>query len=396
VVANSRYLSYPITQDARDAMQKAFDYLQAKIPGWTPAEGNLDVWMIEAIAGEAASVGTLTSVVPKDIFQFYGETLFGIPMIDATPATGTTTWVATDLAGHTIPAGTHVGIVNSLGDTVPFEVLSDVIIPGGQSATSVGQVVILAVYPGADSSGLGTAGGAVQLMDTLAWVQAITLVAPTTGGIDGESVDDYLNRLSLELQTLSPRPILPRDFAILAQNVAGVQRAVCIDGYNPSNGSFNNERMVCIVALDANGNGVSSSVKAAIAAYLDSMREINFVVNTTDPTVTAVDVTANFTTVPGYSPSEVGSRVQSAITNYLDPRQWGIDRNDDPNNPQTWNNTTIIRYLEIATLINNVSGVDIVTLLTLAKSGQTQYAQDLTLTGVVPLPNPGTILVIGS
>lgn len=377
-------------------MQRGFDYVQAKIPGWQPSEGQLDTMIIEAAGSEGADIATLTTEVPKTVFRYLGAVLFGIPPIDATSAVATSTWFLTDALGHTIPAGTQVGIADINGDLQPFEVLTDVVVPGGATQTAVGGVVLIASNAGILSSAIGSIGGEVQLLDVFSWVDHITQATISIGGQDAESDDTYLGRLSLNLQTMSPRPILPNDFAILAQNVAGVQRAAVLDGYNTGDGSFGNERMVTIISLDALGNAVSLATRNAISAYLESMRELNYVVHTTDPAIYAIDVTVNFTTTAGYSPTEVAGRVTDAIQNFLDPRYWGISDIDDPNDPKTWNNVTVIRYLELGTAINNVAGVDVVTLLTLGPHSGTLAAQDLVLTGLVPLPNLVTLVVVGS
>ncbi len=394
---NPGYLGYPFVVDARLLMSNAFNYLRTKITGWQPSEGQLEVWTIEAMSGEMADVGTLVSQVPKAIFRYLG-TLYGILPIQATAAQTTSTWTLSDSLGHTILAGTQVSIADGSGNQQPFTVISDVIVPAGQSATTAGQVHLVAVFPGSASNAIGTAAGTINLLDSLAWVTSIAQVATTTGGVDAESDDDYLSRLAVKLQTVSPRPILPNDFAILARDIAGVQRAVAIDGYNPADGSFNNERYVTVVSLDSLGAGVSLPIRTEVQDYLDSLREINFVVATTDPVVTLVDVTTTFHTLTGWAVADVEDLVLGTINDFLDSSVWGIQTDgDNPANPITWNNTTVIRYNEFVTAISNTQGVDYVDTLTFGEHGSSQAAADLTLTGVVPLPTPGpSIVVTGS
>lgn len=393
-MASSRYIDYPIPVDAQDFIQRAFAYLKAKNPNWEPSEGQLDTWILEATASEAADVGTLTSKVPKSIFKYFGSQLFGIIPINETSATAHAHFFLSDSLGHTIPAGTQVGILDSAGNLIPFTTVTDTVVAGGIS--DVDNVLIVAAVGGSSGTGLGSIGGTIQLIDPISWISSITQDDVTSGGVDAETDDEYLNRLTLELQTMSPRPILPRDFSILARNVAGVQRATTIDGYNPAGGgTFGNERMVTVVSLDSLGAGVSGTVKTAIQTYLDAMREINFVVNTTDPTVNQVDVNVHINVRADYSLTDVQSRVYSAVTNYLDPRYWGIGVNDNPNDPQTWNNITTVYYLELAALINDIPGVDRITLLELGIHLAALAASDLALTGVAPIPNPNTITVVG-
>ena len=392
-MSNSRFITFPIETDSRILMEEAFTYLESKIPGWSPSEGQLDVWMIEAFAGEAADVATIATQVPKAIFRFFGDQLFNIPAVNASPAVVETTWFVINNLGYTITQGTQFGVRDSAGDVHVFVALNDVSIPAGSTQATAGQVVGIATIPGADATDLGSIGGVVELIDPLIWVDHITMTGPTSGGQDAETDDDYLDRLALRLQTISPRPILPRDFSILARDIPGVQRAATLDLYNPANNTWNNERMVTVISLDQFGINVGAPIKAAVAAYLDGLREINFIVNTMDATVNLIDVSVTVTVLPGYNPTDVAARTQAVIQSYLSPAIWGMDDNDNRNDPKTWTNTTIIYYLELATAINNVGGVDRITLLTLGPHLGTLNPADYTMTGVVPIPTPSTITV---
>ena len=59
----------------------------------------------------------------------------------------------------------------------------------------------------------------------LTFVASVTATTVSSGGADPETTQQYIDRLSTELQLLTPRPILPTDYAILAQSVPGVNRA---------------------------------------------------------------------------------------------------------------------------------------------------------------------------
>lgn len=391
MAVNPKYITYPIATDARSLMAKAFNYLKAKIPGWQPSEGQLDTWLIEAISGEAADIGTLASEVPKSIYRDFGAKRFGIAPIEASQATTTAVVNISDVLGHVIPAGMQVGIYDPSGVLQPFTVVSEVQVPGGITTATV---TLLAVIPGSAASGIGSNGGQVTLIDTVSWISSVTQNTVTNGGVDAESDDDYLNRLSLKLQTITPTPILAKDFAILARDVAGVQRATAVDGYNTVDQSYGNERMVTVIALDSLGVGIQSQTKTDLATYLENLRELNFVVNISDPTLNHILINTQFTTLPGYSNTDVETRVTSAINTYFDPATWAIADTDNPTTPTTWINANTIYYLELATLINNVSGVALVTLLTLGLASTTPTSQDLTMTGLAPIPVIDTLSVM--
>jgi hypothetical protein len=151
--------------------------------------------------------------------------------------------------------------------------------------------------------------------------------------------------------------------------------------------------MVTVVSVDEDGNPVPAPVRTNVQSYLDAMREINFIVNVMDATTAAVDVTANITVLDGYDPGDTISRVQQSLSNYLDPATWGVEPTDNPADPKTWDNVAMVYYLEVSTVINNVGGVDRVTDLRIGANGGPQYAADLALPGVVPLPHPGSLVV---
>jgi hypothetical protein len=255
----SSYIDIPIETDPDVLAQEAFDFLQANIAGWVPNDANLETIMVEAYSRMTAEARDVASTVPTEIFRYFGK-LAGIPAQEATFAQGSTDWTMIDSLGYTIPAGTQVGIVLSGDTTVGFETAQATVIPPG--TTVANNVLIQAVEEGAASSGIT---GTVSLLDNLAFVSTITLDSPgTTGGVDAEDDDAYLNRLALRLQLLAPRPIIARDFSIFAQDIAGVARAVTLDGYNPNH----NLLTVNQSSLETDTSGWTNQVNCAITRDL--------------------------------------------------------------------------------------------------------------------------------
>jgi hypothetical protein len=382
------YIPVPVETEPTDLAAEAFDYLTAKIPGWLPAEGNLEAWLVEALAQIAGELRALVALVPDAIFEYYGESVLGLPPYPAVQATGTTTWTAQDAAGYQIEAGTVIGITPTASPTsYAFSVDADAVI--GAGSTSVAGVPVTALEAGAAASGLS---GAVEVIDALAFITGVTLDAPTTGGSDAETTDAYLARLSALLTLLSPRPILPQDFAVLAQrSIPEVARAVAIDLYNPGPPvNTNCPRCVSVAICDADGNPCSSSVKSEVDALLQAQREVNFLVFVLDPTYTTVDVSFDLKSYPGYDPVDVAARTVTALTDYLSPASWGVPPYGDTS-ARSWINATSVRYLELAEQINRVDGVHYIVTLALRAAGGTFGQADVALTGVAPMPRPGSI-----
>jgi uncharacterized phage protein gp47/JayE len=387
-----QYIDLAIDSDPEDILNDAYTYMEAVVPGWTPADGQLDVWLLQSISSAASELKEIASAVPSSIFRWFGATLLQLPPNDATIATTTVRFDVQDNLGYTIPDGTQVSIDRTGDDTVAFSVVGDwVIFPG---STFITGVAIQAVEAGADGSGLGSIGGVVHLLDPISFVTAVTQEAVTSGGADAEDDTDYLNRLVADLQLLAPRPILANDFAVFARDIAGVFRATAIDGYNPADASFNNPRMVAMAVIDESGAAVSAPVKAAVAADLEARREINFVVNVIDPTFTLIDVTYQVKALVGFDLAQLVTDINTALQGYLSAASWGVPTNGDPHD---WTNTTTVRYLEVAQLINSVDGVDYITTtagnydLQIGVHGGALGRVDIAMAGVAPLPNPGTM-----
>lgn len=369
------YIELPVETDAQALQDDAIEYLEGQVPGWTASPGNLETWIIEAVGRMAAEVATITAQVPTTIFRFLGNDLANLPPIDAASAIAATTWTLTDTLGHTIPAGTYISIAD-----LAFEVQADVVVAPGSSATAAGGVIVVAVEPGAAANGLTSP---VEPVDALAWVNTITVVGSTSGGADAEADAAYLNRLANELQLLAPRPIIPRDFETLAKRISGVDRALALDGYNPANSTFNNDRMVAIAVVDAAGAALSTTIKNQVDALLQAQREVNFIVNVIDPTPTTINVTFTAVAYPDFDPVAVQANVVAALQDYLSPANWGQPPYGED---RRWLIESKVRYLEVAQVVNNVAGVNYVSALTV-NSG----SADVTLTGAAPLPQVGTV-----
>jgi len=383
------YIPIPVDVEPVDIAQDAFDYLGDQVPGWLPSPGNLEAWLIEALAQTAGELRTLAAVVPDTIFEYFGSTILALPPYAAVQATALTSWVMVDAAGYTIPAGTVIAVTPSASDvSYAFQVVDDVVVPNG--TTVVSAVESLAVIAGSAASGIT---GDVAVIDQLVFVESVTLDQPTFGGVDEELDQDYLNRLSALLTLLTPRPILPQDFAILAQDeIEGVGRACAIDLYNPGPPVNANCPRCCTVAVcQADGTACSSDVKAAALSLLQSAREVNFLVFVVDPTYTAIDVTFDVTPYPGFALADVQANVIAQLQNWLDPSQWGIPMFGDPGGVSSWLNTTKVRYLEVAEQVNRADGVGYINSLAFGVHGSTLGQADVTLPGVAPLTEAGTI-----
>ena len=360
-----------------------FDYIQTNWPDWEPADGNLEVWIIKALALRLSELNETAVDVADEIFATYGA-MRSIPRYAAAPAVADSTWTLIDTAGYTIAAGTQVAVPVSGNESVAFEVAAEVVVAPGSSTAAVS---LVALEPGTAANGLT---GNPTLIDALIFVDSITLDAATSNGVDEEELGEYLARLKERLEISTDTPILPRDFEILARTYfPGVARAVARDGFNPGDSSENNERMIALAVIDADGEALSAPDKTEVEGFLESKREVNFVVNVIDADYTTIDVAYTFTALAGYDAVAVRDQIDAALTTYFSPAEWGrvpgygMEATDFVRQPN-------VRYFEVISLIDRTPGVDYVSAVTINKFGETPGTSDLTLTGAVPLTRPGT------
>lgn len=380
VSTGGTFVSVDFTADPEALEDAAVEALRAAFPGWEPADASLEVILIQAIALANATTTAVAANVPPAIFRKFGQQILSVFPIDGAQATTTTSWTARDTAGYTAPAGTLVGYRVTGDDLRVFQATAPVVILPGQS--SVSGVTLSALDVGTVNNGIPSAA-ALELVDALSWVSTVATTSVSAGGVDPETDAAYLDRLAAELRLMAPRPVLPADFAVLAQQVTGVTRALAINGYNPGDATSNNERYVCLVPLDSTGAAVSSGVRANVVSYLDALREVSFIVAATTPTFTTVNVAYSVHVASGYTGADVIARATAAVQAFLSPATWaGGDQS-----PPVWRTgEDKVRFGALMAALYRVDGVAYVASLTINGSGA-----DLTLTGVAPLPSVGTV-----
>lgn len=388
------YITPPQFADADGMQTDAFDYLRSNWPDWSPADADLITWQVAVHARMTAETAEVGSVVPDDIFAYMG-TLIGVPRIEATSATVGSTWTFTDNpAGRTIPAGTLVALDSADGGSTAFQVVNEITIATPALTTAAGEVVLRAMEAGEDGNDMGGVGVAASTYDPITWVGTVTLTGISAGGSDEEAMADYLSRLSRRLTLLTPRPILPRDYSLLARDLAAQNganvRVLAIDGYNPGDSSYNNERMIFLVLMDAvTGDDVPAPIKTLVDDALQEMREVNFVVNVGDPDRNTVDVSFSITPAFGADPAEALDLAESAVTEYLNPIVWGIPAGPDV---EGWIQTDKLRRQDISTVINNVPEVDHWDTLTIGiNGGGLATTETFNLVGAAPVVEVGTV-----
>ena len=381
------YEPFPIETDPLVFRQEAYDYIKSRYPAWEPSDANLDVIMIHVASRMAAELRDVAANVPPYVFRRFGLEMLQLPAIEASPARGVVHITIAHTDGFTVPPGTTFLLRDNAGDDQGFySELETVIAPGA----SAGDVNVVSAVNGSEGNDINL-GNLAQLADALSDVSSVVLSVAPTGGTDAETVPEYENRLQEELKLLSPSPVVARDFATIALRVPGVERALGIDLYDPVADTFGHEKTVTVVVTDEDGEPLSAPVKAEVLALLESYREVNFIIYVVDPTYTTVNVAYTVKAMPNYTVQEVKDNVNAALSDYFSPAKWGQmyiggDYGTAQAGGVNWLYATEINHYEVANVINDALGVDLITALTINGSG----AMTIPLTGETPLTRPGT------
>lgn len=376
-----RYIKLPITSDPAELRDQAYAYLQSLVPGWQPAEGNLDTWILQIAAQQASDLREFATDIPEEIFRYFLEDILLVQRIPPTYASFLTTWTAIDTLGHVIPAGRTVGVRRPTGEMATFQTMEEYTIPVGLDV--VADVPVIATEEGSASSGLATDD--VILIDTLQWVQSIVGQSISTGGSDGETDDEFMDRGVDEIRLMAPRPITPDDFASFVQRIAGIDRGYALNLYDAVSGLDDQEKTITIVVTDVDGEPVSAGQKTDAVALLESYREVNFNVYVRDPQYQDIDVDYTVMGQSGVDPAALEDLINATLEEYISPIHWGeIIRGTERQNLFKVEN--MVRYLEVATVINNVTGVDYIESLGIALGGDVTGTADVDMTPVSGIP----------
>lgn len=383
----------PIETDPDEIAAIGYESLEASIPGWDRSRADIMTKIVLSLARMVAEARDTAADVPLAILRYIGEWVAQLPPVDASLASTTATVVMADAAGYTLASGTRFEVKASGDESHVFVVRDEVTVLPTFMSTAVGGVELVAETAGAAATGLPITSVVVPV-DALAFIATVTLTATTTGGEDAETEDEYTSRLIEEFRLITGTPILPDDFAVLARRVPGVGRSLALNLYNPAAPATPTERYVSVAVVDIMGEPVSASVKTAVSVYLESLREVNFVVPVIDATYTAIAVTTALITYAGFDEATIEAAVADALRVYLSPATAARPGNNEPS--VEWIDIDTIRRDELTAVVNGVTGVNYLTSLTFAASGGALGTADVALNGAAALPRSGTIVVNAS
>ncbi|SDC46513.1 baseplate J/gp47 family protein [Nocardioides lianchengensis] len=376
--------------DEDELIERILTGIADRLDGWEPNEGAPEVALAEEIGRETAETNALVIEAGQLALAGIGETVFGLTARTAAYAVipdvainlrvvyqlqNTQVYPPTIDRDVAIPAGFTI-----VADGVAFQTTAD--ITGTVTMTTIaGKFYTATVHTPMTAITPGTVGNVpadtpVTIITSARDVASAVIAEDADGGVDEESLTDYLSRLTDYLSTLRPGGVLAADLVTLARTVPGVYRALAIDLYDPATPNVPQERTVTIIALDAAGEAVDGSTATELAATLEAVREVNFRIVLAPPKHTLVDVEAEVVAVPGADHATVEAAVRAAILALIDPASWGTT----PGDPRSWVERTVLRPLDLAIAASQVPGVATVTSTTVHDSE-----------GITTLDGPGAL-----
>lgn len=363
----AEYVTPEIPQDPAAIRDQMIDDLAGQGIQVRPATAMY--FLLSVFAFLWAQLAEQSSQVFSTIFRYFGTKIARVPVRDAVSAATTVTFTADDDDGpYDIPIGTEINLRGADGTPVSFRTTTLATIPNG--STTVTPVTVVAATPGTSGNGLSALVGVTQ---TIVWLNTVTVLAPTAGGEDAQTDDEYQNDLadllSLPVRTLA-RPV---NFETYARRFPGVERALAVNAY-PSPGH------ITVYVADADGLPVSGPTQAALLADFQELAITGLTAHIADPNYTVLDIAFTGVAERGYDPATVQARAEGALAAWVSPTFWGTPDLGDQIN---WREQLIVRYQDLSTVLNNVQGFDHHTALTINGA-----AADFTLAGPAALPDP--------
>lgn len=371
------YVDIPIETNPEVDLETFLELAEAAFPGVEFSEAGMDWWIVYWWAHSKTDLAELVKTVGAEAFRAFGQKILGVPFTQAAPATASVTFTLTDTAGHMIPAGTQLEIVDG-DERYGFATVDDLIVP---AASSTGSTDVAATVAGEQANGVtGEAG----MIDALSFVASVEFDDEPSSGADEQDPDDYAAELAERVKLFTERPVTAAECAIFAKRIPGIERATAIDNYDPADGSTDNEKMVTIWTIDSAGGDTSAPVKALLEAALEAVTEIGFIYHLEDPERTTVDVDYSVVPRAGYESVAIGA-CDAALAYYLDPANFGRVPGYD------WRNSNKVYLNEIISLLDSLPSVDRVVegSVKLGANGGARSAANLTMSGDVSLPEPG-------
>jgi hypothetical protein len=325
------FAELPVETDPDAVTARLLDAIKTRIPDWTAAEGDPITVLAEEIGRETANLRALARDAAAVAVAGFGTSVHGVPEIAARTATMSVRLTLTG-PGASVPAGfTVVGRT-----TASLDVAFNLAAGATGDAAGIADVTMTAAQPGAASNGVPV--GPLTPITATSTVVSAAALAPSSGGLDAESLGAYLDRLTAHLSILRPGGVRADDLAVLARTVPGVHRALGVDlldpgrtvtdGVTTASSTTVTSATAAFTATDvgrtitggsipagatitAVGSATSVTISAAATASATAVTLTLGDITDRPKTVTVVPVDENGLPVPGFIADEVRRLMES-------------------------------------------------------------------------------------
>ncbi|MBW4633567.1 MAG: baseplate J/gp47 family protein [Iphinoe sp. HA4291-MV1] len=290
-----------------EAQEKAKEVSAGKLSDFSvasPVTALLEAVAIIATRTQTVVNGLSTSIENNRI------AIFGIERQQGTAATGSIKITLDAL--YSEPFFLAKGFDLTI-DGIPFETVTDLIIP---AYTSSGTVSIICLEL-SDRGNLPIS--ATVFYQPVSKVSTITLISSTNGGINVESDAEWRQRVYTSIRQRDTL-ISEEDFEVTVIDYLGAgSTAVAIGRLKQDRVTYANG-YVSVFALNANGSLLNESQLAELNSYLNQKTAMAYViVSSLDLFTITLTVYASF--ISGNAPDTIANEIRTVCFNYLKPGQ---------------------------------------------------------------------------
>lgn len=350
-----------------DHVNAARTHLQSMFPEATLNPNSVEMTLLESEAVILGPVALAYQRAPAAVVEHLMG-LYGLRRHNGRKAVGKVKFqVSTGTAMESIPSGTHLRYyVDDYTGALDFFTTETITVITTDSI--YGEAWI-------EAAGTGTVyndvpvGAPIQTVDYHMNIQAVEISVRTRAGEDPETDASFDERARAMLSRQTRAIVYAEQFEDVALTREEVGRAFAVNNYDADTNATTIGH-ISVAVTDNTGLQLAQNVKDEILSTLQSQVMASITVHVIDPAYTTVGVAVTVEAAPGTNHADVQAAVVAELERRLDPMTWD------------WWGT--ITPLDIATWIDDVVGVARVI---------TVPAADITLTGVAPLPLPGTMTV---
>jgi Baseplate J-like protein len=327
----SRYVDLTIEdRSPQDLVRSAWLAFQAWLPGVTLAEGHTEAVLIEAFAVQLSELIFAVNRLPSALTEVLLR-LYGLERDDGLPPTTTVRFTSVGAYRVESPAGVRLRLDLDGADPLVLTTTEGFVIQPPDST----EAVVAAVGERATAAANGIpAGTPLGVVESLAGIETVALASTIGGGLEPEDGAAFLNRGIDRLARLSIALILPQQFAAAAREDPRWAHSTAVDLYDPGQPGAPGDHPghVSVAALRTGGDLLPPAEKDELRDRLQTQAQANLIVHVIDPTITPVDVAVTVRGRPGFTDQQITDAVTSAVEAILTPLAWGwettVYRND--------------------------------------------------------------------